>query len=288
MLLSTVGAYKRLLLWRQHVVFCLSLSLSSAIRLHWPSASSTADFPFYFIFLLHFYSGHTLSDVTVLFSSFRSVAFHYYMFLFQQFRFFSASTTGYKNVCMYLHVTRDILYTLVQIACWFCSGQLSAEFYSKSHPPLYSFSFFFLYTRTLALSSLGRLAFFSLSVELLLRNGFSSHSSHLSLSFFSFFYSRCDSVADPVSIRTGALPYISAIQTSTNGLILHTHIIPCMNKWLKTTQCCRSWIMRRSEGRHSHSRLHPSRPRRQFSVPDVHAGTLLLDSSSTVSFFFHP
>jgi hypothetical protein len=61
-----------------------------------------------------------------------------------------------------------------------------------------------------------------------------------------------------------------------------------MNKWLKTTQCCRSWIMRRSEGRHSHSRLHPSGPRWQFSVPDVHAGTLLLDSSSTVSFFFHP
>jgi hypothetical protein len=146
MLLSTVGAYKRLLLRRQHVVFCLSLSLSSAIRLHWPSASSTAGFPFYFIFLaflVHFYSGHTLSLMS-FFSSFRSVAFHYYMFLFQQFRFFSASTTGYKNVCMYLHVTRDILYTLVQIACWFCSGQLSAEFYSKSHPPLYSFSFYIL------------------------------------------------------------------------------------------------------------------------------------------------
>ncbi len=42
------------------------------------------------------------------------------------------------SFCVYLHVTRVILYILVQIACWFCSGQLSAEFYSKSHSLLYS------------------------------------------------------------------------------------------------------------------------------------------------------
>jgi phosphotransferase system glucose/maltose/N-acetylglucosamine-specific IIC component len=72
------------------------------------------------------------------------------------------------SFCVYLHVTRVILYILFQIACWFCSGQLSAEFYSKSHPLLYSFFFPFILYRSLYCPCLHWP-----SVELLQRTGFS-------------------------------------------------------------------------------------------------------------------